>query len=134
MKIKSIGQKMRIIKEKELSQDGNYYSFQPKQESYNGASYENLASIRLKKGKYLITFSFQLKATNQWLYLYLGTEAIISNAGFYVPTTVQFMPFTVRIIKTVTEDDKELSFTTYSANSYPVILRNKIITAQKLPN
>lgn len=88
----------------------------------------------MKKGKYLITFSFQLKATNQWLYLYLDSESIITNAGFYVPTTSQYMPFTIRIIKTITEDEKNISFTTNSASSYPVILRNRIITAQKLPN
>lgn len=58
MKMKSIGQKLKIIKEKEIQQDGNYYSFEPKEDQYNGASYENVASIKLKKGKYLITFSF----------------------------------------------------------------------------
>lgn len=79
-----------------------------KEQSFNGAGYEPVASIKLKKGKYLITFSFQLKATNQWLYLYLGQESIISNAGFYVPSTSSFMPFTIRVIKTITEDEKNL--------------------------
>lgn len=88
----------------------------------------------LDKGKYLITFSFQLKATNQWLYLYLGQESIIANSGFYVPTTAQFMPFTIRIIKNITEDQKSITFTTNCGSSYPATLRNRIITAQKLTN
>lgn len=75
-----------------------------------------------------------LKATAQWLYLYLDSESIITNAGFYTPTTNQFQPYTIRIIKTITEEEKTINFTTNAASSYPVILRNKIITAQKLPN
>lgn len=85
-----------------MFQESIVYSFSMKEESYNGTNYEPVAGIKLKKGKYLITFSFQLKAINQWLYLYLDNESIITNAGFYTPTTSQFMPFTIRIFKTIT--------------------------------
>ncbi len=102
--MKLIGQKLREMKENCDDQGGNYYSYEPEEKSFNGAGYESMAGIRLKKGKYLLTFSFQVKATNQWIYLYLGQESIISNAGYYVPTTSQFMPFTIRTIKNITEE------------------------------
>lgn len=95
---------MKDIKENGADHCGNFYSYEPDEKSFNGANYEPMAGIKLKKGKYLITFSFQLKATNQWLYLYLGQESIITNAGYYIPTTSQFMPFTIRIVKNITEE------------------------------
>ena len=63
------------------------------------------------------------------MYLNQG-EALMTNSGFYVPAGSNWVPCTVRKIYTVIEDNKEVSFTTSSASSYPVMLRNRIITAQ----
>ncbi len=98
---------------------------------FNGATYETLISINLPKGKYILTFSFLLKANNTWLYLYLNQgEGVMTNSGFYVPAGSNWVPCTVRKIYNVIEDNKEVAFTTNSASSYPVTLRNRIITAQ----
>ena len=81
----------------------------------------------------MLTFSFMLKATGTWLYLYFNQgEALMSNSGFYVPTGSNWIPCTVRKIYNITDDTKEVSFTTSSASSYPVTLKNRIITAQLL--
>lgn len=93
---------MKNIRQENANQGNTFYSFQPEEQTFNGQGYETLSSIRLKKGKYLITFSFMLKATNQWLYLYMNQgESIMANSGFYVPTTTFWLPFTVRVVKTV---------------------------------
>ena len=63
---------MKKIKEDNTDLRTNFYTFDPEQKSFTGAAYEALSSIKLKKGKYLITFSFNLKATNQWMYLYMN--------------------------------------------------------------
>jgi hypothetical protein len=100
-----LNQKLKKIREDNVEGGNTLCSYKPDDQHFSGASYETLSSIKLKKGKYLITFSFMLKATNQWLYIYLNQgEAIMSNSGFYVPNTSQWMPFTVRIIKRITEE------------------------------
>jgi hypothetical protein len=100
----------------------------------NNSTYEPLVSIKLPKGKYMLTFSYLLKAQNQWFYVYLNQgESVIQNCGYYVPTTSQFMPHTIRKIHTVKADNDTVSFTTNSTSSYPVTLKNCIITARPLP-
>jgi len=100
----------------------------------NNATYDPVATIKLPKGKYMLTFSFLLKAQNQWFYIYFNQgEQVIQNCGFYLPSTSQFMPHTIRKIHTVKEDNEAASFTTYCTNSYPVTLKNCIITARPLP-
>jgi hypothetical protein len=102
--MKSLNQKMRKVKELNSQGGSTMYTYEPEEKLFNGASYQTLSSIKLKKGKYMITFSFMLKAHNQWLYLYLNQgESIMQNSGFYVPSTNQWMPFTVRIVKTINE-------------------------------
>jgi hypothetical protein len=72
-----------------------------------------------------------LKANNTWIYLYINQgEAIMTNSGFYVPAGSNWLPYIIRKTYTVTDDYREISFTTNAGSSYPVILRNRIITAQ----
>lgn len=56
----------------------------------------------------------------------------MAQSGFYAPSSSQFVPVTVRVLYTVNEEEKEVNFTTSSASSYPVVLRNRIITACKI--
>ncbi len=56
----------------------------------------------------------------------------MQNSGFYLPATNQWMPFSVRIVKTISEEEREIQFTTTSASSYQVTLKNRIITAQRI--
>lgn len=77
--------------------------------------------------------NFLLKAQNQWLYLYFNQgQALMQNSGFYVPNPSHFIPFTVRKIHEVIGENENVSFTTYCANSYPVTIRNAIITARPI--
>ncbi len=72
------------------------------QKTYNStSSYEPIGTIRLPKGTYLITISFLLKATNQWLYIYLNQTQMMQNCGFYVPNNGNFIPYTVKKMHTV---------------------------------
>ena len=98
------------------------------------STYEPIASIKLSKGKYLLTFNMLMKATNTWGYVYFKQgEALMTNCGFYVPNGQHFMPHTFRKVHTVNEESENVTFTTYCATSYPIQVRNAIITARKLP-
>jgi len=102
--------------------------------SYNGASYDPLASIKLPKGKYLLTFNFMARCQSQWIYLYFGQGQLLMQnfSGFYVPTTTHFIPHTIRKIHTVTNEFENVQFTTYCADSYPITIRNAVITAKPI--
>ena len=65
---------------------------------YNtGTNYEEIKSLKLKKGKYMLTMSFMVKATSQWIYLYLNQgTAIMQNCGFYEPTTSNYVAHTIK--------------------------------------
>jgi hypothetical protein len=68
------------------------------------------------------------------MYIYFNQgQTVMQNAGFYVPQNANFSPHTVRKIHTVTAENETVSFTTYYANSYPITIRNAIITAKPLP-
>ena len=103
------------------------------QKSYNGAAYDPIASIKLPKGKYLLTLNFMAKCQNQWIYLYFNQgQTLMQNCGFYVPTTTHFIPHTVRKIHAVTNESETVQFTTYCANSYPITVRNAVVTAKPI--
>jgi hypothetical protein len=128
----------RKVKElKESNENSNiktYYGAVLEQRSYSSANYETLASVRLPKGKYLLTLNFLVKATNSWIYLYLNQGvSLMQNAGFYVPSAAHFIPHTVRKIHQVTADHENVCFSTYYGNSYPILVRNAIVTAKPLP-
>lgn len=71
---------------------------QEEDKSYNSnANYEQIASIKLPKGKYILTLSFLVKANSLWMYLYFNQgQQCLQNSGFYVPTNTHFIPFTIR--------------------------------------
>ena len=97
------------IKELKSSKDKNkaatYYGGQLDTKSFTGAGYETIATVKLPKGKYLLTFNFLAKATSSWMYLYLNEGgSIFPNAGFYSPNNTHFIPHTVRKVHHVTNE------------------------------
>lgn len=56
----------------------------------------------------------------------------MSNSGFYVPTTSYFMPHTLRKVHSVNNNEEVVNINTYYASSYPVTLRNVVVTAKRL--
>ena len=81
----------------------------------------------------MITLSFLLKATNQWIYLYFNQgQQFIQNCGFYLPNSTSFFPYTIRKLHTVTANEEVINFNTYCAQSYPVTLKNVVVTSQML--
>lgn len=101
-----LSKKVKELKENnEKNKITTYVGATLEQKSYNGANYEPIASIKLPKGKYLITINFLLKAQNQWMYLYFNQgQALMQNAGFYVPSSSHFIPITFRKIHEVTAE------------------------------
>ncbi len=81
-------------------------SVQEDAKSYSsGANYEEIAVIKLPKGKYVLTLSFLVKATNSWMYLYFQQgQQVIYQCGFYVPAATQYIPMVVRKAYNVTND------------------------------
>lgn len=129
-----LSKKIRDLKESNAkAKITTYYGATLEQKSYSGAGYDALASIKLPKGKYLLTFNFLLKANNQWIYLYFGEGgSILPNCGYYVPNSSHFIAHTIRKVHTVTQNVENVSFTTYCANSYPITVRNAIIVAKPI--
>lgn len=131
-----LSNKIKLIKDNEKN-NNNVVRAGPvelEQKSYNsGAIYETIGSIKLPKGKHVITISFLTKATNSWMYLYFQQgQQCMQNCGFYVPSNSQFFPFVVRKLHTVNSDEENVTFTTYCANSYPIVLRNVVVSAQQI--
>ena len=134
---KSLDHLANKIKEMKSSNEKNklttFYGSTLEQKTYSGNTYESMASIKLPKGKYLLTFNFLLKASSSWLYIYLNQgESLMQNAGFYVPNNTNFIPYTIRKIYSVANESQVVQFNTYYASSYPVTIRNAIITAKPL--
>lgn len=57
---------------------------------------------------------------------------MIQNCGFYVPSNSQFMPVVIRKQYTVNGNEENVTFTTYCAQSYPVVVKNPVLTAQEI--
>ena len=69
---------------------------------YHGSGYEPIGSIRLPKGKYLLTFNFLLKTTAGGIYVYFNQgQQLMNYNGFYVADYNNFSPHTIRKIYTV---------------------------------
>lgn len=131
-----LSSKIKTIKDSDKS-GPNIVRCGPVQEddkSYNsGSNYDVIATVKLPKGKHILTISFLVKATNSWMYLYFQQgQQCIQNCGFYVPTNSQFIPFTIRKLYTVNSAEENVTFNTYCAQSYPVTLRDVILTAQEV--
>lgn len=104
-----ISSKIKLIKEDEkigpnLVRCG---TVQEEDKSYNsGENYESVASIKLPKGKFIMTLSYLVKATNSWMYLYFQQgQQCMQNCGFYVPTNGQYIPVVIRKLHTVTSEE-----------------------------
>ena len=67
-----------------------------------------------------------------YLYLNQGQISLLANCAIYVPNQTQYIPFTYRKVHTVTENSQKLSLQTYCTGSYPVAIKNAIVTARKL--
>lgn len=135
--VESLSSKVKGLKEKDNAGPNVIAlgTMQIEEKAYNtGNNYESIGSIRLSKGKYLLTLSFLLKASNQWIYIYFNQgQQVIQNHGFYVPNNSMFMPHMIRKVHNVVNNEEAINFNTYYAQSYPVVLKNVVVTAQKIP-
>ena len=95
-----LNKKLKDIKAEEGDYDCGCFSGTRKgDKSYNSNNngYDSLCEAKLPKGKYLLTFSFLLKASNQWMYLYFGHGGtLMTHCGFYVSTTNKYTSHIVR--------------------------------------
>ena len=66
-----------------------------------------------------------------WMYIYLNGKEFIQYGGFYSPAPYQFLPCTLEKICEVNEGES-ISITTNYCNSYPVTVRNFVLTARKI--
>lgn len=65
------------------------------------------------------------------MYIYFQqAQQVIPNSGFYLPNSSQYLPMTIRKSYTVNNNEEGVKFTTYYGQTYPVILKNVILTAQ----
>lgn len=100
-----LSSKIKAIKENEKANPNivKCGSQQEEDKYYNsGTGYDPIASIKLPKGKYILTISFMVKANNSWMYLYFNQgQQCIQNCGFYMPSNSQFIPFTIRKFHTI---------------------------------
>lgn len=131
-----LSSKIKVLKDNDKS-GPNIVRCGPVQEdekTYNtGANYDQIATIKLPKGKYILTLSFLTKPTNSWMYVYFQTnQQVIQNCGFYVPSNSQFIPMVIRKAYTVSADSENVCFNTYCVQSYPVCLKNVVLTAQEV--
>lgn len=124
--------KLKTLKDDPASSSANYANIPDSNEKYmNSGGYDAMGSIRLNKGKYLLTISFLLKTNNQWLYIYVNQgQQMLQNAGFYTPTSGYFMPHVLRKVHSVNSDNEMVTINTSGASSYPVTIKNFVITAR----
>jgi hypothetical protein len=65
------------------------------------------------------------------MYIYFQqAQHVIPNSGFYLPNSSQYLPMTIRKSYTVNNNEEDVKFTTYYGQTYPVILKDVILTAQ----
>ena len=133
--VEHLGKRMKDIKEKNDPSPHTTYvgSLVNEERHFSSANFEPIGSIRLPKGKYLLTISFLVKANNQMIYLYINqVTPITQNGCFYTPTGAYFTPHVIRRTYNVNTIEEEVNINTYCANSYPVSLRNVTVTAKRL--
>jgi hypothetical protein len=132
-----LSQKVKDLKlsEEVQKKDGMLIETNLKEKNYSaGNNFEPFIEISLPKGKYLITWTFLAKATNQLMYIYLnsGQVALLTNCAVYVPNQQHFIPFTFRKVHTVTGNEQTMSLQTYCTASYPVTISNAMVTAKRI--
>lgn len=99
-------QKIRDLKTSDNvdKRDGLITTKELKERNFAGTNtFDPFIEIVLPKGKYLITWTFFAKATNQLMYIYLnqGQIPLLTNCAFYFPTQQHFIPITLRKVHTV---------------------------------
>lgn len=69
------------------------------------ANFEDIATITLKKGNYVLTLSFLAKVTNSHMYIHFQQgQILVTNSGFYVPNVANFIPMTIRKVYRVSNE------------------------------
>ena len=112
-----------------------YIKHNPKEQKFMaGNTFEPFSEITIPKGKYLLTWTFFAKATNQLMYMYLnqGQVTLLTNCAIYVPNQQNFIPYTFRKVHNVTSEEQTLSLQTYCTASYPVTIMNCMVTAKRI--
>lgn len=67
------------------------------------------------------------------MYIYFNqSQQIMQNCGFYVPSGQNYLPVTLRKVHNVESDGQTVTFNTYCAHSYPIHLKNVVVTAQTI--
>ena len=106
------------------------------EQEFNGSNDQQIASIQLKKGKYLLTMSFLVKTVlcgnESFMYIYLNGREFIQYEGFYSPAPYQFLPRTIEKMYEVVNDGESISISTNYCDSYPVTVRNFVLTAKRI--
>ena len=109
----------------------NEYGDEEYYEEEGDYEFSELLTMNLKEtGKYKITISALISATNQYFYLYQNHDYnfyIIPNAYLTLPINSTFIP--INITYTTTLNSKQLSLQVYDIYDYPCEVRNLIVTA-----
>lgn len=67
------------------------------------------------------------------MYIYFGQgQQVINSCLIYAPTNSQYIPYVIRKVHSINGNEENVTFTTYCNQSYPVSLKNVIVTAQEL--
>lgn len=63
-------------------------------------------------------------------FYFMQGQQVIPNSLLYLPSTTNYIPFVVRKTYTVVNDKENVYFSTYYGQSYPVVIKNIMLTAQ----
>ena len=106
-----------------------------KEIAYTGATKEDLVTLKLPTGKYIVTVS-GLMTTNASNYMAVGISKADICPGTYtsMPTEAQNTPFPYlsRAVIDVTNEEESLTFWGNVGSSYPWTLRNFIMTVERV--
>lgn len=133
--VESIGRKMKEIKEKNEETPNSALCGVPMidEKYYTGATFETISSVKLKKGRHLITFTCLVKATNQLIYfMYNQTQMLFQNGAFYAANVNYYMPHTFRMVHNVATEEENFTIGTNYCNSYRINVKNAILSAKRL--
>ena len=132
--VEHLGQRMRDIKEKEDPSHSTYCGkLEIEEKYYSSANFETVGSIKLPKGKYLLSISFLLKTNHQMFYLLINqNQQLMQGSYLCTPTSSYFMPHTIKKNYNINGEEEVVNFNAYSTNSYPATLRNVVVTAKRI--
>ena len=103
--VNGISSKIKVIKENDKGGANivKYGTIQEDEKLYNsGSAFEVIASIKLPKGKHLLTISFLAKTNNSLMYFYFqqGQQDCVQSCCLYLPTNYKYFPFTIQKLYT----------------------------------